>query len=79
VLCVSRACGGVGVEQGVDPAITKKEAKPDPNQNTFEFVAREWGTKQIPDFNEGKHYYRKTLERHVFPYIGTRAYLFNTK
>jgi hypothetical protein len=69
----------VGVEQGVDPAITKKEAKPDPNQNTFEFVAREWGTKQIPDFNEGKHYYRKTLERHVFPYIGTRAYLFNTK
>lgn len=61
------------VEQGVDPAITKKEAKPDPNQNTFEFVAREWGTKQIPDFNEGKHYYRKTLERHVFPYIGTRA------
>ena len=61
------------ITNGVDPALEKKAAKPNPNHNTFEFIACEWGIKKITGFTTTKHNYRRTLERDVFPYIGHMA------
>jgi integrase len=61
------------IEQGIDPAIEKNSIKPNPNHNTFEFIAREWGAKKITGFDTTQHNYRRTLERDAFPYIGHMA------
>jgi integrase len=57
---------------GKDPSVEKKHAK-QRQQNIFELTAREWHEKQLPVWNPGyaKKVLRK-LEKHVFPYIGSR-------
>jgi Arm DNA-binding domain len=61
------------IANGVDPAVEKKAAKPNPKHNTFEFIACEWGIKKITGFTTTRHNYRRTLECDVFPYIGHMA------
>lgn len=61
------------INLGIDPVIEKNSIKPNPNNNTFEFIAREWGAKKITGFETTQHNYRRTLERDAFPHIGHMA------
>ena len=61
------------INLGIDPVIEKNSIKPNPNNNTFEFITREWGAKKITGFETTQHNYRRTLERDAFPHIGHMA------
>ena len=57
---------------GVDPSAEKK-LKARSAQTTFEAVAREWHTNQLPTWTEG--YARDVMERidkNIFPFLGNR-------
>lgn len=60
------------VAEGIDPSVTRKaEKQKEKGKDDFEFVAREWLTKQANTWSKGHH--TKTLgrfENHVFPHIG---------
>jgi integrase len=62
------------VKQGTHPAharLAQRSARLDANQNTFEFVAREWLAVKVPGWSTGRaRQVERVLTIRVFPHIG---------
>ena len=63
------------IADGIDPSENKKaikESKAASSVNSFEIVAREWGTKKVNDWDDKNNRSKRMLERNVFPWLGNR-------
>lgn len=65
------------IANGQDPSVAKKEEKRErklASENSFEVIAREWHTKELPRWSEG-HATRviESLEADAFPDLGKQA------
>jgi integrase len=63
------------IADGIDPSENKKaikESKAASSANSFEIVAREWGTKKVNDWDDKNNRSKRMLERNVFPWLGNR-------
>jgi integrase len=75
------------VANGIDPSDTRKEKKANdklvtenesrlksglPIIDSFEFVAREWGSKKVKTWDDKNNRSKRMLERNVFPWLGSK-------
>jgi integrase len=59
----------------IDPGENRKavkEARADNVANSFEIIAREWGSKKIETWDEKNNRSKRMLERNIFPWLGDR-------
>lgn len=59
----------------IDPGENRKaikEASADIATNSFEIIAREWGSKKVETWNEKNNRSKRMLERNIFPWLGGR-------
>jgi integrase len=75
------------ISNEIDPSDTRKEAKAakikaDENESrkeagltiidSFEHIAREWGQKKVPTWDDKNNRSKRMLERNVFPWLGSK-------
>jgi integrase len=61
---------------GIDPSANRKAVKASKSAvaaNSFEVIAREWGEKKIDTWAKPEHPYKRMLERHIFPWLGSKS------
>jgi hypothetical protein len=73
------------VANGIDPSDERKDQKTEqakkneneqrislglPAINSFEFVALEWGSKKVNDWDDKNNRSKRMLERNIFPWLG---------
>lgn len=59
----------------IDPGENRKavkEARADSVANSFEIIAREWGSKKVETWDEKNNRSKRMLERNIFPWLGGR-------
>lgn len=59
----------------IDPGENRKavkEARADSVANSFEIIAREWGSKKVETWDEKNNRSKRMLERNIFPWLGHR-------
>ena len=59
----------------IDPGENRKavkEARADSVANSFEVIAREWGSKKVETWTEKNNRSKRMLERNIFPWLGDR-------
>ena len=60
---------------GIDPGENKKAVKASRlalAENSFEIIAREWGQKNINDWDDKNNRSKRMLERNIFPWLGSK-------
>ena len=60
---------------GIDPGENKKAVKASKlalSENSFEIIAREWGQKNINDWDDKNNRSKRMLERNIFPWLGSK-------
>ena len=63
------------IADGIDPSENKKavkESRETSATNSFEIVAREWGTKKVNTWDDKNNRSKRMLERDIFPWLGTK-------
>ncbi len=63
------------ITDGIDPCQNKKAlkmAKTESEANSFEVIAREWGSKKGDTWSEKYDRSKRMLERHIFPWLGSK-------
>ncbi|ATG89480.1 tyrosine-type recombinase/integrase [Methylomonas koyamae] len=59
----------------IDPGENRKavkEARADSFANSFEVIAREWGSKKVQTWDEKNNRSKRMLERNIFPWLGAK-------
>jgi len=62
------------IAEGIDPSEYKravKSSKATQSSNSFEIIAREWGSKKVNDWENKTNRAKRMLERNIFPWLGT--------
>ena len=63
------------IAEGIDPNEYKKATKAARVQdieNSFEVVAREWGSKKVTNWDDKSNRNKRMLEKNIFPWLGHR-------
>ena len=63
------------IADGIDPSEHRKATKAARVQdveNSFEIVAREWGSKQVKNWDDKSNRNKRMLEKNIFPWLGHR-------
>lgn len=63
------------IDGGIDPSENKKAVKASKAEcaaNSFEIIAREWGSKKVNDWDDKNNRSKRMLERNIFPWLGSR-------
>jgi len=63
------------IDGGIDPSENKKAVKASKAEsaaNSFEIIAREWGSKKVNEWDDKNNRSKRMLERNVFPWLGSR-------
>ena len=63
------------IADGIDPSENKKavkESRETSATNSFEIIAREWGTKKVNTWDDKNNRSKRMLERDIFPWLGTK-------
>lgn len=63
------------IADGVDPGENRKAVKASKSEsagNSFEVIAREWGSKKVDTWAEKNNRSKRMLERNVFPWLGSK-------
>ena len=63
------------IADGIDPSEHRKATKAARVQdveNSFEIVAREWGSKQVENWDDKSNRNKRMLEKNIFPWLGHR-------
>lgn len=61
------------IADGIDPSEHRKATKAARVQdveNSFEIVAREWGSKQVENWDDKSNRNKRMLEKNIFPWLG---------
>jgi integrase len=61
------------IDDGIDPNENKKAVKASKAEsaaNSFEIIAREWGSKKVNDWDDKNNRSKRMLERNIFPWLG---------
>jgi integrase len=64
------------IAEGIDPSEHRKAAKAARVQdveNSFEIIAREWGSKQVKNWDDKNNRNKRMLENNIFPWLGHRT------
>ena len=64
------------IADGIDPSEHRKATKAARVQdveNSFEIVAREWGSKQVENWDDKSNRNKRMLEKNIFPWLGHRS------
>lgn len=59
--------------EGIDPSENRKavkSSKAESAANSFEVIAREWGSKKVNDWDDKNNRSKRMLERNIFPWLG---------
>lgn len=59
----------------IDPGENRKaikEARAESTANSFEVIAREWGSKKVETWSEKNNRSKRMLERNIFPWLGNK-------
>lgn len=63
------------IDGGIDPNENKKavkSSKAESAANSFEIIAREWGSKKVNDWDDKNSRSKRMLERNIFPWLGSK-------
>jgi integrase len=63
------------IADGIDPSEHRKATKAARVQdveNSFEVIAREWGSKQVKNWDDQSNRNKRMLEKNIFPWLGHR-------
>jgi integrase len=63
------------IDGGIDPSENKKAVKASKAEsaaNSFEIIAREWGSKKVNDWDDKNNRSKRMLERNIFPWLGSK-------
>jgi integrase len=63
------------IAEGIDPSEYKKavkSSKATESLNSFEIIAREWGSKKVNNWEDKNNRSKRMLERNVFPWLGVK-------
>ncbi len=63
------------IAEGIDPSEYKKavkSSKATQSLNSFEIIAREWGSKKVNNWEDKNNRSKRMLERNVFPWLGVK-------
>lgn len=63
------------IDGGIDPSENKKAVKASKAEcaaNSFEIIAREWGSKKVNEWDDKNNRSKRMLERNIFPWLGSR-------
>jgi integrase len=63
------------IADGIDPSEHRKATKAARVQdveNSFEVIAREWGSKQVENWDDKSNRNKRMLEKNIFPWLGHR-------
>jgi integrase len=63
------------IDGGIDPNENKKavkSSKAESAANSFEIIAREWGSKKVNDWDDKNNRSKRMLERNIFPWLGSK-------
>ncbi len=63
------------IADGIDPSEHRKATKAARIQdveNSFEIIAREWGSKQVENWDDKSNRNKRMLEKNIFPWLGHR-------
>jgi integrase len=63
------------IDDGIDPNENKKAVKASKAEsaaNSFEIIAREWGSKKVNDWDDKNNRSKRMLERNIFPWLGRK-------
>lgn len=66
------------IADGIDPSENKKavkSSKAESAANSFEVIAREWGSKKVETWAEKNNRSKRMLERNIFPWLGRKPIL----
>ena len=61
------------IADGIDPSENKKAVKESREAtvaNSFEIIAREWGSKHVNNWDDKSNRSKRMLERNIFPWLG---------
>lgn len=63
------------IADGIDPGENRKAVKSSKAEsagNSFEVIAREWGSKKVETWAEKNNRSKRMLERNIFPWLGSK-------
>ncbi|MFA5016172.1 MAG: integrase arm-type DNA-binding domain-containing protein [Methylobacter sp.] len=63
------------IADGIDPGENRKaikSSKAESAANSFEIIAREWGSKKVETWSEKHNRSKRMLERNIFPWLGSK-------
>ncbi|MGZ4955590.1 MAG: tyrosine-type recombinase/integrase [Methylobacter sp.] len=63
------------IDGGIDPNENKKAvklSKAESAANSFEIIAREWGSKKVNEWDDKNNRSKRMLERNIFPWLGSK-------
>lgn len=63
------------IAEGIDPGENRKavkSSKAESAANSFEIIAREWGSKKVETWAEKNNRSKRMLERNIFPWLGSK-------
>ncbi|MFA6163977.1 MAG: integrase arm-type DNA-binding domain-containing protein [Methylobacter sp.] len=63
------------IDVGIDPSENKKavkSSKAESAANSFEIIAREWGSRKVNDWDDKNNRSKRMLERNIFPWLGSK-------
>jgi len=63
------------IANGIDPNENKKaikSARTESVANSFEVIAREWGSKKVVAWDDKNNRSKRMLERNIFPWLGSK-------
>jgi integrase len=63
------------IDGGIDPSENKKAVKASKAEsaaNSFEIIAREWGSKKVNEWDDKNNRSKRMLERNIFPWLGSK-------
>jgi integrase len=61
--------------EGIDPSENRKavkSSKAESAANSFEIIAREWGSRKVDTWADKNNRSKRMLERNIFPWLGSR-------
>lgn len=60
---------------GIDPCENRKavkSSKAESAANSFEIIAREWGSRKVNEWDDKNNRSKRMLERNIFPWLGSK-------
>lgn len=61
--------------EGIDPGENRKavkSSKAESAANSFEIIAREWGSRKVNEWGDKNNRSKRMLERNIFPWLGSK-------